>query len=127
MGRCRVKLQGAIGIASKHAVEDQRVEVHIEIERRSEALHAHSRTTAPIRNAPPAGVTPVPAQDRPHEHGDDSATEGVVPCQGVPYPRRQGQDPLPDRYIGEYVVHQMRCALGYAASTAARTEASPLA
>lgn len=125
-GRC-VKSDRAVIVASEHAVKHQGMQVHVQVQRRAEPLHDDHGATAPVGDPPPTGMAAVPAQNRPYEHRNHRTAKRMVPRQGIPHPRRQRQDPLPDRHIGKHVVHQVRRALGHTPAAATRTEAPALA
>jgi hypothetical protein len=51
----------------------------------------------------------------------------VIPSKQIPEAIRQAQDPLADRHTREYVIHEVRRALGHPAATTGRTKAASLA
>lgn len=124
--RGAVKLEPIVRLR-KHAVQHQRVDVHVEIERRPEALQDGHGPGAPIADAGAPGSTTQPTSNRPRVHGHDGTTERMIPGQQVPQPRRQREHPLPHGHIWKHAIHQMRGALRHATPPAARAEAAALA
>ena len=119
--RGRVEAQRAVGGFREHAVEEQRVAVHVELEARAKALDHRHR--AGVAVGPPGAPRPpaIPAEHGPHEHPDDGPTERVVEGEPVAQPVRDGEDPLPDRDPGQDRLDEIRRLLRHppAAATGA--------
>jgi hypothetical protein len=110
----------------EHAVEHQRVDMHVEIERPAESLNHGHRATTTVRDASIARASAQKAEHAADEHGDDGATQVVVPRHLVPQAVRQTDNPLPDRHVGEHVVEQVGGALGHPAVPQLGQSARPL-
>jgi hypothetical protein len=124
--RNRMRPHGATTVR-EHAVQHERVQMHIEIQRPTEALHNHHGAAATIIDAIGARAAPKEAEHRADGDAADRATQVVIPGQQVPQAMRQAQDPLTHRHIGQDVIDQVRCPLRHAPAAAARAEAAPLA
>jgi hypothetical protein len=72
---------------------------------------------------PPA----IEAEQRPDVDGQHGATEAVVPRQQVAQLVGEAEHPLADGHVGQDPIYSVGCALGHAASSAARAETAPLA
>jgi hypothetical protein len=115
-----------IPILREHAVQHERVQVDIEIQRTAEALHDRHRAIAAIRDALSPGAASQEPEHHPQRDADDSATQRVIPGEQVAQPMRQAQDPLSDRHIRQHVIDQMRRSLGHAAAAAPGQKPRPL-
>ena len=113
--------------AFEHTVDDQRVEVHVQVQRAPEPLNHHHRSAAPVGHAGAPGTGPQEAKDRPDIHPRHRPAQLVVPRQQVPQPMREAQDPLTHGDIGQYVIDQVRRALRHPSTAATGTEAAALA
>lgn len=111
----------------EHAVENQGVEVHVQIEPASEPLdHRHAAGVA-VAKAPPARTSSLERQQNARVDREHGPTELVVPCQEIAEPVGQAQHPLAHRDVRQDAVHEARGALGHAPASAARTESAALA
>jgi hypothetical protein len=99
------------------AVERERVEVEVEVQRRPEALEEGDRaallgTYAPVApNAPPQ-LREERAQERAKHFSRDL---GIV-CTAVAKWVRKREHPLADRHRGEDAIHEVRCGVGHPAA-----------
>jgi hypothetical protein len=122
----RMKPDHTRPVAREHAVEHQRVDVHVEIEGSPEPLDDRDGASARLLDASGARMVLQPAEDGAEEDRGDAAAQVVVPREPVPH-LRQAQDPLSNGDVGDDAVHQMCGAFRHTATTAARTHRSPLA
>lgn len=74
-------------IPSEETVNDQRVEVDVQIERRPPALDDDNSATSAIGHTSEPGKLSQPLKDR--THVDDRATERMIPRQHVLHAQRQ--------------------------------------
>jgi hypothetical protein len=81
-------------IVDEHALRDQAVEVHIQIERRAKALDRRHRTSGAVPNPAPLGTPTLEAEHGANEDGQHREAEMMIPGEGVAQAVRQGQDPL---------------------------------
>ena len=97
-----MKCQCPRRVSREHAVQHGGMDMDVEIEGAAKPLdHGHRAPTT----VPDAAVERASAQEAEHgadEHGDDTATQLVVPRQLVTKPVRQAQHPLPHGHIGEF-------------------------
>jgi hypothetical protein len=121
--------QGLASIGNRvDAVDEQRVEVRGDVERRVEALDDGDgpRLERPADAVPP-GAPPEPAGDRGDEfakhHRGQRRIDGELRAQPV----RHGEDPLPDGHARHDPGHQARGELAHPTAGAARAEAPALA
>jgi hypothetical protein len=114
-------------VAREHAVEHQRVDVHVQIERPAEPLNDGHGPPAWLLETDGARVVPQQAEYGAQEDSGHPTAQVVVPREPVPQSVRQTQDPLSNRYVREDVIDQMHGTLGHAATTATGTERPPLA
>jgi site-specific recombinase XerC len=110
-----------------HAVQHERVEVDVEIERATEPLDDDHGAAPPVDDALAAGALAQEPEDRPHGDAGHGPTQCVVPGQQVPQPMRQTEDPLPDGHVGEDPIDEMRRPLRHPAASTTRAEPPPLA
>jgi hypothetical protein len=90
----RSKAEGAVLAVDKHAVQDQRVEVDVQIAPAAESLdHRHAAGVAVAKAAAP-GASSLERQQDACVHRKHGATEIVIPCQKVAEPVGQAQHPL---------------------------------
>jgi hypothetical protein len=122
-----MKPQRAAVDGREHAVEDERMEVQIEVERAPEALDHDDASGEAVADARAARAVPQPAKHRLREHGGHRATESVVPGEQVAEPVRQAQHPLAHRHVGQNLIDQVRGALRHAATATAWTQRAALA
>jgi hypothetical protein len=120
--RPRMKAHHTGAVLREHAVEHQRVDVQVEVERPAESLDHGDSATATVRDAAVARAGAQEAEHGTDEHGDDPATQVVIPRPLVPQAVRQAQDPLPHGHVGEHVVEQVGGSLRHPAAAATRTE-----
>jgi hypothetical protein len=121
VGRRRGNEPPVVAVAREGAVEHERVEVNVEIEATPKALDRGDGAGLRIGDPGAPRATSVEAAKRPRVHGEDLATELVVPCEQIPQAKRQAQHPLAHRHGGEDVVDEMRRPLGHPPPAAART------
>ena len=126
--RCRLVKHGLTRRRpGKDTIEHQRVDVDIEVQRRSEALqHDHSSATA-VRRTSLARTGAQKSEDGAEEDGDHGPAEVVVPGKQIPDAMRPTQYPLPHGHRREHLIHKVRRVFGHPASAAARAEPAPFA
>src|SRR5262249_31943274 len=106
--RGRVEAQRRVGGFCEHAIEEQRVAVHVELEARAKALdHGHR---ARLAVGPPGAPRPpaIPPEHGAHEDRDDGPTERVVEGAALAQAVRHGEHPLPDGYPGQDRLDEIR-------------------
>ena len=110
----------------EHAVEHQRVDVDVEVQRPAEPLD--DRHGAATRSLETRGARVVPqlAEHGAEEHGAHPPAQIVVPRQPVPEPVRQTQDPLSHRHVGKDMIHEMCGPLRHPPSLQLGQSARPL-
>jgi len=126
--RERVEAQRSFGGPRVDAVEQQRVEVDVQVQRVAEALHEGDGSAMPARDRPLLpGAAPQRREDAAHEDVEHVAHERRV--VGKPVAERKGQreHPLPHRHLGQHAIDEMRSGVGHAAPAARRAEAAALA
>ncbi len=110
------------------AVERQRVEVDVQVERVAEALHEGDRAAAAVHDSEVlARATAQGPEDRAHVKREDGAAQaGVI---RHPQAQRPGQreHPLANGDLGQEAVDEVRSRVGHAASDARRAAAAALA
>jgi hypothetical protein len=99
----------------------------MKIERSAEPLDHSHRAPSTIRHAVVARASAQEAEHGADEHGDDPATQVVLPRQLVTKPVRQTEHPLPHRNVGEHVIEQVGSSLGHPAAAATGTDRAALA
>jgi hypothetical protein len=122
----RMKGQPA-AVRREHAIDHQRVEMDVEVQRAPEPLNHHDSPAPAIGDAAPPRAGPQEAEDGSHVHAHHRATQIMIPREPVPQAIREAQHPLPNRDVGQHMVNEVRRAFGHAAAAATRTEAPPLA
>jgi hypothetical protein len=142
-----MKLDRTGGIAREHAVEHQRVDVDVQIERAAKALNDGHGAPTWLLETDGAPVVPQQAEYGAQEDGGHpaarlrqgfgearrsastsalraaaerraKAAQVVVPREPVPQSGRQTQDPLSNRYVREDVIDQMHGTFGPASAKA---------
>jgi hypothetical protein len=88
-------------VVREHAVQHERVQVNVEIQRPTEALHDDHGPAATIDDAVTVCAAPQEPEHRPHGHAADHPAQVVFPCQQVAQPMRQTEDPLTDWHVGK--------------------------
>jgi hypothetical protein len=114
-------------VGRKDAIQHQRMDVHVQVQRAAEPLNDGHGTAAAAHHTGVPGPTTQKAEHHPERDADNRPTEMVVPRQLIAQPIGQTQDPLSDRYIGQHVIDQVRGTLRHAASATRCTEAASLA
>jgi hypothetical protein len=117
----------AATVVREHAVQHERVQMDVEIQRATEALDDHHGPAAAIGDAVAALAAPEELEHRTDGHAVDRASQVVIPGQQVTQPMRQAQDPLTHWHVGKDSIDQVRGPLGHSASAAAWAESTPLA
>jgi hypothetical protein len=84
-------------VAREHAVEHQRVDVHVQIERPAEPLNDGHGAPAWLLEADGARVVPQQTEYGAQEDSGHPTAQVVVPREPVPQSVRQTQDPLSNR------------------------------
>lgn len=101
------------------AVEHERMDVHIQIQRGAETLDdGHRSATAVARARLPRAASEEP-EHRPDEDARNRAAQRVVPRQEVTQAMRQTQDPLPHGHDRKHVIDEVCGAFGHPPATAA--------
>lgn len=114
-------------VGQVHAVQEQHVKVRIEPQIARTALdHRHCPAPATAQT-PPFLPLAIPGAHRVDEDPQHRCQQAPVEGQREPQRVRHGQHPLPDRDLGQDVVHQVGGTFIHPATQAARTEASALA
>ena len=117
----------AAPIGRKYPVQHERVNVHVQIQGRAEALDDGHRTAATIHHTSPMGLATQPAEHGPQLDRDHGPAERVVPRQQVTKTRRQGQHPLANGYVWKHVIDQVRGPIRHASPPTTRAEPAALA
>jgi len=116
-----------LAVLREHAIDREHMDVDVQVQRASESLDDGHSTAATIDDAIPTRATSDDAEHGAHVHGDDRATQIVIPRQHVPQPVRQTQHPLSHRHVGEHMIHQVRRAFGHAPAATTGTEPAAFA
>jgi hypothetical protein len=114
-------------VAREDAVEHERVEVHVQVQRATEALNHHDGAAAAVLDASVAGPITQDATHAANQDARNGPAEIVIPRQTVPQSVREAQHPLPDRHIRKHAIDQMSGAFRHAAATTARAERTAFA
>lgn len=124
VGRWRRRSEGELATRLPRVppVEEQDVEVHVQVQRRTEALH-HRHAPCPAA----ARVLAVEALHRAHQHAQGWVDELRPPRQQQPVAHRHGQDPLADADVRQDAIDEVGGSLAHPASPAPRAEAASLA
>lgn len=110
------------------AVKEQRVEVDVQVEGVTEALHDGDRAALTACHAPLlARPTPQRSDNRAHEDAQDGAREWGVVGEAVAEREGKREHPLPHRDLGHDPVHQVRGRICHAPAAARRAEAAAFA
>jgi hypothetical protein len=124
----RPEAHARLAVALVDTVEHEGVEVHIEVQRVTEALdEGHGASPAPPDGASSpctAAVGGEHAADEPPQH---HRGEGGVVRQAVAQGEGKRQDPLAHRGLGEHAVDEVGGRVGHAAAEAGGAETAPLA
>ncbi len=128
--RSGVKPQGSVvARPPEGAVEDQRVEMNVQVERPAKSLDESDRSAVSGSASECGWSTPGSqrGEDRPHKHAQDRCRQFSIVGQAVAQAEGQRKHPLAYRDAGQYAVHEVRCRVGHVAPSARGAEASPLA
>ncbi len=115
-------------VAFVDAVEHERVEVHVEVQRVAEALdEGHGASPGPPDRAVLPGTAAVGGEhstdELPQHHRCEGGIVGEAVAQGV----GECQDPLADGHLGEHAVDEVGGGVGHAAAEAGGAEPASLA
>ena len=106
-----MKAQRAVRLAPEDPIEDERVEVHVQVEGAPEPLHARHHAGLPTGES---RVAAIGRAQRPHEDVQHRATQPVIVGESVAEPVGDREHPLPHRHVGrENMIDQVRGALGH--------------
>jgi hypothetical protein len=122
-----MKLRRPVSAGRNHAVEHQRVEVHVQVQRAAEALDHDDRAAAPAVDPHIARAIGQHAKHGADEQAGYLPAQVVIPRQLVPQPKRHAQDPLPNGHSGEDAIDQVCRTLGHAPAAAAPVQAGVMA
>lgn len=92
-----MKPQHAVRVLGEHAVEHERMRVHVDVERGPETLDDGHGSAPAVGDAVRSGPPPQEPEHGAHEHPDHTTTARMIPCHHVPEMVRNRQDPLTDR------------------------------
>ncbi len=109
------------------AIEHERVEVHVQVQRATEALNHDYGAASAAFDALVPGPLAEHAEDRPHQPGGHGATQVVIPGQQIPQVVRQAEHPVAYGHVRQDVIDQVRRALGHTSSATARAEPTAFA
>ena len=103
------------------------MQVHVEVERASEALYHGHRARPGTAGARQVGSPDQIGLDGAENYRETARERLGLGCKQKPERVREAEYPPADRYVREYVIDEMRRRLDHASSTAARAEAAALA
>jgi hypothetical protein len=103
------------------------MEVHVQVERATEALDDGHRSRTPIAVPRCLSAFPVEAEQRTRVNREHGAAKLVVPCKLIAKLEGKAQYPLANRCAWEHVVDEMRSTLGHPAASAAGAKAPTFA
>ncbi len=127
-GRQGMEAQRAVRTPLVDAVEEQRVEVDVQVQRVAEALHEGDRAALAADHAPlPARTSAEGGEDSPHEDTQHGARERSIVGKAVAQPERKREHPLSHGHLGEDAVYQVCGRVGHASAATRRAEAPALA
>ena len=114
----------AFGFPSEDPVGRQRVEVHVQVERPTEALDHGDRTGTAALVTRGNGALSVEALQCTRVDREHRAAEAMIPGKPIAKLEGKAQDPLSNRGAWKHLVDEMGCTLGRPAATAARAGAA---
>ncbi len=124
----RVEAHAPFGAAGVDAIEDERVEVEVQIQRVAEALHEGDGAALAAREPPLLSRSaPERGEDRAHEDGEDQARKARVVGEAVAERKGQREHPLAHGHLGQHAVDEMGGRVGHAPAATGGAEAAPLA
>jgi hypothetical protein len=100
------------------------MEVGIEVERATEALHEGHRSCQAVADAEGAAALSLPGEDAAKEDPEDAAEEGSIDRQSETQRPRHCQHPLAVGRFGQLIIDEGGGDVGHAPRHAARTEAA---
>jgi hypothetical protein len=113
------------------AVQDERVEVHVEVERAPEPLHERDRPAVEssriLALKAAAGAAPQRREDAADEEAQDLGGQPRVVGHPVAQAEGKRKDPLPHRRFGQHAVHEVGGRVRHTPSPAGAAEAASLA
>ncbi len=123
-----MEAQPSLRIPRVDAVEHERVEVDVQIQRITEALHeGDGAALAACERHAGSRAPPQRGEDGAHEEAEHRARERAVVGQAVAQGKGQRQHPLPHGDLGQHAVDEVCGGVGHAAAAARRAEAAALA
>ena len=129
-GRRKADERGALLVRCRDLEDPVRhhgVEVDVERQVRSKAVHKRDGSRLRRREALLLGRQAVEARERAVPDGEHRRCQSRFPSQREAQSARERQDPLPDRHDGEDLVHEMCRALSRAPSRARWADPAALA
>jgi hypothetical protein len=109
------------------ALEDQRVEVHVEVRGAAEPLNRGDRPAAGADQPPPSRAAPQPAEDGAQEDAQHGARQRRVERKLIAHGHRHGEDPLADRHVREDAIHEVGGERAHAPAAVGGTKCAPFA
>jgi hypothetical protein len=82
--QCRASTWQMLPSLESNSHNDQRVEVHVEVQRTTKALNHHDRSAPSVGHAGPSRPGAQEAEHGSHVHAGHRAAQGVVPREHAP-------------------------------------------
>ena len=122
----RVEGYGSLIVTGEEPVDDEEVEVDVGVEAGAEPVEERDSAESGVGRGVGRCVAQGSAKDA-EEDGEDASHEDRVVGQEGAEPLREGEDPLPNRYVGNDVVGEMDPDLGHTAGGTGGADAPTLA
>jgi hypothetical protein len=106
-GRPQLDEAHAAVLLHEHAVRDDAVKVHVEVQRPSKALDEGDRARARRERAGPPGAQALVGEDRAQRDVERARDELGVAGEKEARPARQRPDPLAHRDARDHAIHEM--------------------
>src|SRR6185436_2095316 len=99
-----MEIERAVGGLTEHAIQQQAVEVHVQLEPATETLNDGDGTAPSIAYATTAGAAAIETQHRPGMDGEHRAAELVVVREEVAQAMREREHPLAHGDVRQHAV-----------------------
>ena len=122
-----IEAHGAVRRGRKHALQQARVIVNVELEAAAKTLDRGDCAAPAITDPASAPASALEAEERAGIDREHGATEGVIPRQAIAERMRERAHPLPHRDVRQDVVDEFRGTGCHSPAPATRTKTAPFA